>query len=309
MSQEIAKVTDTELSSYLATAAPNLTDAERNQFFSIAKAFELNPFKREIYCIAYGQGQYRKLSIITGYEVYLKRAERTGKMDGYEVTTEGEGRNLKAIVTIYRKDWSKPFKHEVYFPEYSQDNQIWKTKPITMIKKVAIAQAFRLCFPDEFGGMPYTSDELPDNMTTPIPTAHEVVEAPQLPDSELKGLRGKTNTSLQKKTTTDEMDAFAVQFSSLTSLKEKIWQAKTGHNDAETFQMLLDSHKQRVAQQEFRISPEGIREWIQKLNECQSVTELQHFESAYKSNAYLQKNEAEDALSAKMIELGYLNEE
>ena len=29
-----------------------------------------------------------------------------------------------------------------------------------MTKKVAMAQAFRLCFPDEFGGMPYTNDEI-----------------------------------------------------------------------------------------------------------------------------------------------------
>ena len=33
-----------------------------------------------------------------------------------------------------------------------------------MIKKVAMAQAFRLCFPDELGGMPYTSDEMTEEM-------------------------------------------------------------------------------------------------------------------------------------------------
>ena len=36
-----------------------------------------------------------------------------------------------------------------------------------MLKKVATAQGFRLCFPEEFGGMPYTSDELPDEMVKP----------------------------------------------------------------------------------------------------------------------------------------------
>jgi hypothetical protein len=33
-----------------------------------------------------------------------------------------------------------------------------------MIKKVAMAQGFRLCFSDELGGMPYTADELPDQV-------------------------------------------------------------------------------------------------------------------------------------------------
>ena len=44
---------------------------------------------------------------------------------------------------------------------------MWKEKPVTMIKKVAIVQGFRMAFPDEFGGMPYTAEELPDEMTKP----------------------------------------------------------------------------------------------------------------------------------------------
>ena len=32
-----------------------------------------------------------------------------------------------------------------------------------MIKKVAIAQGFRLAFPDELAGMPYTADEIDEN--------------------------------------------------------------------------------------------------------------------------------------------------
>ena len=43
---------------------------------------------------------------------------------------------------------------------------MWSEKPRTMLKKVCIAQAFRLCFPVELGGMPYTADELPPHMST-----------------------------------------------------------------------------------------------------------------------------------------------
>jgi len=67
---------------------------EKKAFINIAKEFGLNPFKREIYCVAYGEGKYRNLSIVTGYEVYLKRAERIGRLDGWNVTTKGEGRTL-----------------------------------------------------------------------------------------------------------------------------------------------------------------------------------------------------------------------
>jgi len=145
-----------------------LQDNEIMQFVEIATAYNLNPFKKEVYCIAYGQGEKRKLSILTGYEVYLKRAERTGLLDGWKCWTVGEQKNgsLKACIEINRKDRKMPIYHEVFFSEYAQDNSIWKSKPITMIKKVAMAQGFRLSFPDDLGGIPYTADELPDEMTT-----------------------------------------------------------------------------------------------------------------------------------------------
>lgn len=139
---------------------------EKKAFINIAKEFGLNPFKREIYCVAYGEGKYRNLSIVTGYEVYLKRAERIGKLDGWSVTTRGTGNDLVAIVTIHRKDWTHPFTHEVFYKEVVNKksdgtiNAFWNKSPVFMTKKVAIAQAFRLCFPDEFGGMPYTNDEI-----------------------------------------------------------------------------------------------------------------------------------------------------
>lgn len=148
--------------------ASELTEAEKLQFVEIAQAFRLNPFKREIHVAVFGEGEYRKLSIITGYEVYLKRADRTGKLDGWRAWIEGEGEQTKALVEIHRKDWSAPFIHEVYWREAVQKKRdgtptaFWTKQPRFQLKKVAISQGFRLAFPDELGGMPYTSDELPD---------------------------------------------------------------------------------------------------------------------------------------------------
>lgn len=171
---EITTITKDEVVKYVNTFLTNqLTQNEVSQFVEIATAFQLNPFKREIYCIAYGQGDKRKLSILTGYEVYIKRAERTGKLDGYHVKAlrNDKGIIIGAECTINRKDWKFPFVHEVSIAEYRQDTAIWRNKPETMIKKVCIAQAFRLCFSDDLGGVPYTSDELadetPKDVTTP----------------------------------------------------------------------------------------------------------------------------------------------
>lgn len=143
---------------------------EKTQFVNVAVAYRLNPFKREIYCNPYETKQGRKLSIITGYEVYLKRAERIGDLDGWKVTTTGniKDHTLKAQIVIHRKSWKQPFEHEVEFSEYNLNRALWLDKPITMLKKVVTAQGFRLAFPDELGGMPYTADELPDNMTGAI---------------------------------------------------------------------------------------------------------------------------------------------
>ncbi len=141
---------------------------EKAMFVNMAQLYGLNPFKREIYCNVYGEGQYRQCSIITGYEVYLKRAERIGKLDGWntqEIGSIKEG-NFAVKVTIYRKDWTHPFEHTAYYAEVKQTkkdgspNRFWSTQPRFMTKKVAVAQAFRMCFPDEFGGMPYINDEL-----------------------------------------------------------------------------------------------------------------------------------------------------
>lgn len=165
----IQPVTMETITEYLDTTGltKQLLPKEKATFVNMAQLFGLNPFKREIYCTVYGTGDYRTCAIVTGYEVYLKRAERTGKMDGWECAITGKGDDMAATVTIYRKDWGHPFKHTVYYRECVQinkktgkPNSVWGKMPSFMTKKVAIAQAFRLCFPDEFGGMPYTNDEI-----------------------------------------------------------------------------------------------------------------------------------------------------
>jgi phage recombination protein Bet len=155
---------------YLAAIglSSELTEAEHTQFISVCQAFGLNPFKREVYATVYGEGSYRRFSVIVGYETYLKRADRSGKLDGWSSRIEGSGDDMKAIVEIHRRDWSEPLVHEVYFVEAVQKKKdgaptsFWSKMPRFQLKKVCISQAFRLCFPDELGGLPYTSDELPD---------------------------------------------------------------------------------------------------------------------------------------------------
>lgn len=156
-----------------------LTEAEITQFVSVCQAFGLSPWKREVYATVYGEGSYRRFSVITGYEVYLKRAERTGRLNGWSSRIDGEGEQMRAIVTIHRKDWAEPLIHEVFFAEAVQKKKdgtptaFWSKMPRFQLRKVCISQAFRLCFPDELGGLPYDASELPDAESTMPATTFE----------------------------------------------------------------------------------------------------------------------------------------
>jgi phage recombination protein Bet len=164
--------------------SPELTEAEKTQFVSVCKAFGLNPWKREVYATVYGEGSYRRFSVIVGYETYLKRAERTGRLDGWSSRIEGTGNDMKAIVEIHRRDWSQPLIHEVYFTEAVQKKKdgtptsFWSKMPRFQLKKVCISQAFRLCFPDELGGLPFDASELPDAETVATPTVPNPTQVP-----------------------------------------------------------------------------------------------------------------------------------
>lgn len=170
MSEEkaIAKVAETVLSieDVKRFIAPNATDKELYMFMGIAKSYNLNPFKREIHFIKYGSSPGQT---VVGYETYIKRAEKTGFLDGWECTTDEK----KAYVTIYRKDRAKPFKWEVDFSEFNTGQSTWKKMPKFMLKKVAIAQAFRLCFPEDLGGLPYMPEEITGGTSEELPKEEE----------------------------------------------------------------------------------------------------------------------------------------
>lgn len=143
---------------------PKVTNQEIMLFLNQCKSLGLDPFKREIYLIKYSDDD--PAQFVVGYEVYLKRADRSKNWDGISFGTEGSGSSMSAWCKVYRKDWKEPLFHEVDFEEYAQRkkggqlNRFWEQKPKTMLKKVVIAQALRMAFPDEFAGMPYIVEEV-----------------------------------------------------------------------------------------------------------------------------------------------------
>ena len=187
--QEKQSEIDIRANEYLKMLGFSYTAEEAKKFLEICQAFQLNPFKREIYGIKGWDKGKEALTIIVGYETYLKRAERMGKLDGYEKEADfdKDGNLVSATITIYRKDWSHPFKHTVYYKEFVRMKEgkpmaMWATMPVFMLQKVAIAQAFRLAFPDEMGGLPYIKEEIELEVETPlIPIATSAKPAVEMP--------------------------------------------------------------------------------------------------------------------------------
>ncbi len=139
---------------YLFTSKSKLGPEQKELFLQIALRNNLDPFKREIFAISYGN----EFSIVTGYEVYIQRAEATGQLDGWNCVNTEEGAKL----TIHRKDWSEPFEWEALYDEFDKGQSSWKKMKKFMIKKVCIGQGFRLAFPEVLGGLPHFREEVVD---------------------------------------------------------------------------------------------------------------------------------------------------
>jgi hypothetical protein len=171
--------------------------------------------------------------------VYIKRAERTGQLDGWKAWVEGSGEELKAIVEIHRKDWKEPFVHEVYWNEAVQKSEdgkpfdFWARMPRFQLKKVAISQGFRLCFADELGGIPYDASELPiargpdgDQKNAPrseVAETESTAESAPLPSSASASEVKSTSTLCSGEKLPDTIRTLALEHKELFSSQHMEW--------------------------------------------------------------------------------------
>ena len=157
---EEIKLSPAIVKQYLVSGEGTVTDQELMMFMALCKFQKLNPFIREAYIIKYSKSP---ATIVTGKEAFLKRAKRNPKYRGH-LTGINEDSTV-AWAEVYVDGYLHPIKCEVDYNEYAGKKrdgtitEMWKTKRRTMLKKVALVQALREAFPDDFGGM-YSEDEL-----------------------------------------------------------------------------------------------------------------------------------------------------
>lgn len=167
-------ITSEDVKKYLVRGNGNVTDQEIKLFMELCKYQKLNPFVGECYPIKFGTD----FQLVVGYETYKRRAEENpsyiGRKSGI-VVLRGEQVVQKEGTCLYPTEqliggWCRVFREksenkidetykEVGFKEYDKGQANWKSKPCTMIEKVAVSQALRAAFPKDFEGL-YTLEEV-----------------------------------------------------------------------------------------------------------------------------------------------------
>ncbi len=161
---------------YLVSGQGRVTDQECMMFLALCKYQKLNPFLREVYLIKYGN---EAATMVTGKETFLKRAAKNEKYAGHKTGISADSKI--AWAEVYCHGYQVPIRCEVDYAEYvgrkkdGTPNRMWKEKPRTMLKKVALLQSLREAFPQDFGGM-YSQEEI-NTITEPLPVGTVDIES------------------------------------------------------------------------------------------------------------------------------------
>lgn len=176
---------------YIVTGGQQAPDAEVYAFLAKCQARRLNPLAGDAYMTVFGG----KASVIVSKDYFVRTATQQPGFDGIRAGVvvvgrdgalqyrEGSivGRSTERLVggwaEVYDRSRSHPSRAEVSLEEYDQHRSLWKTKPATMIRKVALVQALREAYPGAYGGL-YDSDEMPAERVAEVPPAPEPVAAP-----------------------------------------------------------------------------------------------------------------------------------
>lgn len=192
-------LTPNDVAMYCASGNAQLTQRDVVNFMATCKALGANPYLGDVYLVKYSSGE--NAQIMAGKNYYTRVAVSIPTYDGMDagivcVTQQGElvyrrgslampGDNcIGGWAEVHDSRWSHPVRAEVAMDEYNSHRSLWKSKPLTMIRKVALVQALREAYPDRFAGT-YDASEMgkAGEVNPPQPTeVQPEVEQPQQPE-------------------------------------------------------------------------------------------------------------------------------
>lgn len=168
---------------YIVTGTADADDADVARFLALCRARGLNPLAGDAYLIKYDGGA--PASVIVGKDFYLRTASAQPTYAGLRagvvvVTSSGElveregalvGSTTERLVggwaEVHDSRWATPMRAVVSLGEYSTGRSLWRTKPATMIRKVALVQALREAYPAALAGL-YDEAEMPAAPAAPV---------------------------------------------------------------------------------------------------------------------------------------------
>lgn len=175
-----------------------VTDQEIVMFMNTCKMQNLNPLVNgEVYLIKYSKDEPAQM--VVGKSAYVRRAyehpDYICKEDGIVVQrgddiVQKEGCCLYPGETLIggwcrvhfmRNGSERDIFKEVSFTEYNKGQANWKSKPASMINKVAISQCVREAFPKDYEGL-YSEEEM--IASGAIPTTYTEIEDAEVPGVE-----------------------------------------------------------------------------------------------------------------------------
>ena len=145
---------------------------------SQAKAAGIDPrVPRQIYAVPFGQD--KQYSIVIGVEGLVTIAENTGTYGGTtlpEYEWDEQGNPVSCSIGVHKIVQGVPSTsfQIVFMDEYSTGKNLWKTKPKTMLKKVALVHALRATF-SACAGM-YVEEEIQKQDSSEVDASPDVKE-------------------------------------------------------------------------------------------------------------------------------------
>ena len=184
---------------YIARGNDEVSDADIVQFISLCRVNLLNPFVGDAYLVRYkgNNGKPANTQMIISKEAFMKRAEAAPNYEGFQagIIIRRDGKIVEEEGAFFVPGdelvggWARVYNGKkfptvirVRLQEYNKGQSTWAGMPATMIRKVAIAQAFREAFPLKMGGM-YIPEEMPDVQSGEAPAALENAKKPAFIDA------------------------------------------------------------------------------------------------------------------------------
>lgn len=278
--------------------AKGATDDEFAVFLELAKRYNLDPFKRQIFFLPdRRQNEPGKIMVSHAGLIHIAHnSDQWAGMKTFIITKGGEEKLIVdnpndiagAVCYVYRKDWKEPLIHAVSFREYFKSNNShagpWYSMPQTMIKKVAEAGALRRAF--DLGGL-YIEEEMDTSYTIYDVQEEQEEELGEVEKVEVKDSKKTDAPNAYITRLYSNIQAFSKKYGKkeenvIKHLEKKIGKVITEFSTSdiklaiEILKALIEKEKAKEKQEDFEIVVEEsvnktnndeIKEWQKKLEE------------------------------------------